>query len=77
MSRQLPNATWATQRDAAAVLPMEQSLSTGSTIRDGGSEQCLSLEIEGRYDGGVIGLGIFSIDGEGGGLVVQDLVVDF
>jgi hypothetical protein len=37
----------------------------------------VSLEIKGGYDRGVIGLGIFSIDGEGGGLVVQDLVVNF
>jgi hypothetical protein len=34
------------------------------------------LEIEGGYNRGVIGLGIFPIDREGGGFVVQDLVVD-
>jgi hypothetical protein len=35
------------------------------------------LEVEGSNDGRVVGLGIFPVDSEGGGLVVQDLVVDF
>jgi hypothetical protein len=38
---------------------------------------CPGLEVEGRDDRSVVGLGIFSVDSEGCGLVVQDLVVDF
>jgi hypothetical protein len=36
-----------------------------------------TLEVEGCDDRGVVGLGIFPVDSEGSGLVVQDLVVDF
>jgi hypothetical protein len=85
MNRQPPNATLATYRDAAGVLHPEQSGQPARQIWVAPSDRltlrrrdtAVSLEIEGGYDGGVIGLGIFSVDGEGGGLVVQDLVVDF
>ena len=45
--------------------------------RDAGALPSRGLEVERCDDRGVVGLGILTVDGEGGGLVVQDLVVDF
>lgn len=35
-----------------------------------------SVEVEGGDDGGVVGLGVFVVGGEGEGVVVEDFVVD-
>ena len=35
-----------------------------------------SLQVEGGNDGGVVGLGVLDVGGEGDGVVVEDLVVD-
>jgi hypothetical protein len=44
---------------------------------DAAALPCRGLEVERCDDRGMVGLGILTVDGEGGGLVVQDLVVDF
>lgn len=41
------------------------------------SRPAADLEVEGGDDRRVVGLGIFAFDSECGGLVVEDLVVDF
>ena len=45
--------------------------------RSVGRQRMSGLEVEGGDDRRVVGLGILPVDSEGGGLVVQDLVVDF
>jgi hypothetical protein len=60
-------------RDRASARRGEDEVSAAAVLHDGLESRlqddrgtALSLEIERGYDRGVIGLGIFSIDGEGG-----------